>query len=79
MAWWAEARERSTPRPSSPGDGRVHVEHVAGGQGDVVQAIQTWMELCGEMSAHGVDGAPVPAENAIGAHSSTSIDHLLVI
>ena len=50
----------------SPDDGRVHVEHVAGGQGDVVHAIQAGMELCGEVSAHGVDGAPVTAENAIG-------------
>ena len=48
-----------------PGDGLVHVEHVAGAQGDVVHAIQAWKELCGEVSAHGgLSAAELSGEQA---------------
>ena len=36
-----------------PGDGLVHVEHVAGGEGDVAQAVQARMQHGGDVSAHG--------------------------
>ena len=36
-----------------PSDGFVHVEHVAGGQGDVAHPIQAGMEGCGDVAAHG--------------------------
>ena len=50
-----------------PGDGLVHVEHVAGGQGDVVHAIEAWVELCGKVSAHGgLSGADLSGEQPYG-------------
>ena len=36
-----------------PGDGFVHVEHVAGGQGDVADAVQAGMQGGGDVAAHG--------------------------
>ena len=36
-----------------PGDGLVHVEHVAGGEGDIVDAVQTGMEVGGDLAADG--------------------------
>ena len=40
-------------QPQFPGDGLVHVEHVAGGQGDVAHPIQAGMQGGGDVSAHG--------------------------
>ena len=40
-------------KPELPGDGLVHVEHVAGGEGDVAQAVQARMQHGGDVSAHG--------------------------
>ena len=42
-----EPRVGNCPRP--PG----HVEHVAGGEGDVAQAVQARMQHGGDVSAHG--------------------------
>ena len=36
-----------------PGDGLVHVEDVAGGEGDVVDAEQAGVEVGGDVSANG--------------------------
>ena len=53
IAWRAVARERSTGRPSSPCDLLVDVEHVAGGERDVVDAVEPRVEPGGEVAADG--------------------------
>ena len=40
-------------QPQLPGDGLVHVEDVAGGQGDVSHPIQCGMQCGGDVTAHG--------------------------
>ena len=40
-------------KPQLPGDGLVHVEDVAGGQGDVADAVQAGMQCGGDVAAYG--------------------------
>ena len=48
-----------------PGDGLVHVEHVAGGQRDVVHPIESGVELRGEVPADGgLAGTDLAGEHA---------------
>ena len=51
-----------------PCDGLVHVEHVAGGERDVVDAVEPGVKAGGEMAAHGgLAGADLAGEQADAA------------
>ena len=68
MARYAVARERLLGQPEFPGYRLVHVEDVAGGQGDVVDAVQARMEVGGDVPADGgLAGAYLAGEQADAA------------